>query len=245
MKISVITATYNAAKCLPDLVDSLVSQTDRDFEWVVSDGKSTDSTLEIISGVSDLNVTISSQKDFGIYDALNHAIEISSGDFYIVVGADDILYPNAIADYKSALDPGSADIVTAGIIVAGKIHYPSKKSSWIYGMSTAVSGHAVGCCIRKSLHDRLGLYSRRFPICADQLFVGNVLQVRSKVKVISSVVGVYGDQGISSTDVPGMLSEFFRVQIELGYNRYLQTFLFIVRLVKNIRKFGNDTGSVR
>jgi len=84
---TVITATYNAQNHLPMLIESLRKQSDKEFEWVVADGASDDGTLELLQSIDDLNIVISSQPDFGIYDALNRAIRDSSGKYYIVAGA--------------------------------------------------------------------------------------------------------------------------------------------------------------
>ena len=58
MKITVVTATYNCVSQLPGLLESLRSQTDRDFEWVVADGGSGDGTLELLRAATDLNILI-------------------------------------------------------------------------------------------------------------------------------------------------------------------------------------------
>src|SRR5699024_1576503 len=93
-KLSIITATFNAVEYLPTLIESLRKQQDKDFEWVVADGASTDGTLELLESIDDLNIQITSREDFGIYDALNRGIKACSGEFYLVMGADDVLYPN-------------------------------------------------------------------------------------------------------------------------------------------------------
>lgn len=74
-KDMVNTATCNAAKHLPKLIESLRRQTDKDFEWVIANGASTDGTRELLQSVTDIEIVISSQTDFGIYDALNRAIK--------------------------------------------------------------------------------------------------------------------------------------------------------------------------
>lgn len=89
--LSVVTATYNAVQHLPNLIKSLRDQSDRDFEWVVMDGGSTDGTIELLKLVEDIKIVFKSQKDFGIHDALNRAVKVSSGTYYLVVGADDLL----------------------------------------------------------------------------------------------------------------------------------------------------------
>ncbi|MFZ7337161.1 glycosyltransferase [Comamonas jiangduensis] len=236
MKLSIITATYNAVENLPKLIESLRNQEDKDFEWVVADGASTDGTLELLQSITDLNIKISSQEDFGIYDALNRAIKISNGEFYLVVGADDYFYTNAIRDYKSEIYD-SVDILTATINCGEKkISAKNRGKSWIFGMNDYVSSHAVGCVYRKKLHENFGWYSRKFPIVADQLFTLKAIHGGANVKVINKEVGFYNDSGVSSIDVVGTISELYRVQLTLGRNKLMQTLLLFLRIFKNFKK---------
>ena len=111
--ISIITVTYNAAHVLPGLIDSLRAQTDRGFEWVVVDGASTDGTVELLSESGDVITRWISEPDFGIYHAMNKALQIMTGEYYLVVGADDRLNPDTIAQYRHYAQISGADIVTA------------------------------------------------------------------------------------------------------------------------------------
>ena len=61
-RFSIITPTYNVASVLPRLIASLRQQTDPNFEWIVSDGNSTDATLQLLHCVDDLDVHITSSK---------------------------------------------------------------------------------------------------------------------------------------------------------------------------------------
>ena len=132
-KLSVITATYNVGKFLPRLIKSLQEQVDKDFEWIVSDGASSDKTLEILKNTGGINIKVISGEDFGIYDALNRGIKACNGEFYLVIGADDELYPNAIQDYKKAIE-GGADIITARIDTNnGKIE-PNSGPKWLISL---------------------------------------------------------------------------------------------------------------
>ena len=74
---TIITSTYNAAATLPRLLDSLASQTCRDFNWIVQDGASSDATIQIVEQYRDRlpEVLADSGKDSGIYDAWNKAID--------------------------------------------------------------------------------------------------------------------------------------------------------------------------
>lgn len=234
-KLSVITATYNAMAHLPNLIECLRNQEDKDFEWVVADGASTDGTLELLQSIDDLNLVITSQEDFGIYDALNRGIKESSGEFYLVMGADDLLYPNGIKDYKDAIG-AEVDIVTGWIDTAEGVARPRGKSLWLNGFSCYVSGHSVGAVFRKSLHERVGYYSNKLPIVADQLFVVQAVQSGGAVRTCNVKVGRYGDTGVSARDIAGMISEYYRFQLAVGGGKFLQTVLYVIRLVKNYRR---------
>jgi glycosyltransferase involved in cell wall biosynthesis len=232
--LSIITATYNAACVLPELLASLRAQTDLDFEWVVMDAGSTDGTLSILKEVKDLRLVYRSEPDFGIYDALNKSVRLSSGDYYLVIGADDVLSPDAVANYKSWLAKSKADIVTASIKYGTTTKKFPFSSSWLAGGMAYVTSHAVGSVYRKSLHDQheIGFYSRFYPIAADQLFILRAVKQGATVCVADFYAGRFGDGGISSTDILGTLTEFFRIQMQFEW-RPLQVLLFILRLLKH------------
>ena len=237
--ISIITATYNAKSDLISLIKSLQQQTDKDFEWVVSDGASTDGTQALVSEINDFKVVLNSREDFGIYDALNRGIKISTGDYYLVLGADDYLHPDAIKNFRKNLtisDNKNYDFVSASIMANGKIIRAKSGLGWLYGLGGETSGHSVGLLINKDLHEKYGLYSNKYPICADQKFVLSAVKGGVSINRPNFVSGVYGTTGFSSEDMLGSLTEGFRVKVDVGYNWLNQYLLFTFRLVKNIFK---------
>jgi glycosyltransferase involved in cell wall biosynthesis len=234
VSFTVVTAAYNAEATLPGLIRSLQDQIDSDFEWVVADGGSTDGTLSLLREAScKLPLQLDTRADFGIYDALNRAVSMARGDYYLVVGADDQLNPDAIAKYKQACESSGADLVTAKIDIGGQIVAPRKRREWLYGMAAHVSGHSVGLAIRRSLHDCLGLYSRKFPITADQLFVLNAIHAGAKVHECDFVAGRFGTEGASGGDPFGTLIEYFRTQVVVGHSLWAQLVLVVSRLVRH------------
>lgn len=230
---SIVTATYNAAAVLPNLIKSLQAQTDQDFEWVVADGGSTDGTLELLAeAAKTMRVRVDSQPDFGIYDALNRAVNNASGNYYLVVGADDWLESDAVDHYKKACFESGADLVTASIMLNGRIHKTKERWEWLYGMSAHVSGHSVGVAIRKGLHDKYGMYSRKLPIAADHVFILKAIHGGAKVKVCDFVAGEFCMQGASGGDVLGTPAECMRAQVMVGHNLWLQLILFCLRVIR-------------
>ena len=89
--ISIITATFNSAQTLPTLIASIRAQSDRSFEWIVVDGGSRDDTVALLRDAGDVVTRWISEPDFGIYHALNKALLLAQGSYYLVVGSDDTL----------------------------------------------------------------------------------------------------------------------------------------------------------
>jgi glycosyltransferase involved in cell wall biosynthesis len=232
-KISIVAATYNCVDELPKLVDSLRHQTDKDFEWVVSDGASSDGTLELLQDITDLDIVIISQPDFGIYDALNRAILATSGQYYIVTGSDDCFAFDAISNYRQAIEDLSYPDILAARVHYGNYSFEIKKGpSWLFGCKSFIANHSVGTAFKKELHDRFGLYSKKFPIAADSLFVMQASKKGATRCEGDFVAGEIGTQGISAVDWAGSATELFRVQIIMGSSVIVQTFLLFLRIIK-------------
>ena len=88
MKVSIITATYNSASTIADAIQSVREQTYRDIEHLIIDGASTDDTIEKIQSINN-QIKIISEKDKGIYDAMNKGIKYASGDIIGILNSDD------------------------------------------------------------------------------------------------------------------------------------------------------------
>lgn len=231
-KITILTATLNAGKYLPRLIESLQAQTDRNFEWVVVDGGSLDNTHDIIKSVSELKVRCLIGSDFGIYDALNRGLKVISSGYYLVLGADDALMPDAIREYRAVINETGADIICASVCQDGRIVKPRRGLGWLYGLPGMASSHAVGMVININLHQRYGMYSRKFPIAADQLFIKQVITGGATISRRDFLAGIFSSEGTSGSDPVGLLAEVFRIQLVTERVAIIQIILFGLRLWK-------------
>ncbi len=230
--ISIVTATFNADNQLPGLIESLRAQTDRNFQWIVVDGASTDTTVDLLKASGDIVSTWISEPDFGIYDALNKAICMSTSEYYLVLGADDRLLPDAIAQFRNEALNSGADLVTASILLNGRVSGSKAGRSWWNGMFAYVSGHSVGTLIRRSLHDRFGYYSQRFPVAADMYFIKTAcMSPDIRVHPADFVAGEHGKAGVSSVDKAATFCDCFRVQLETERWKLPQIIIFIAKVI--------------
>ncbi len=228
--ISIVTATYNVANHLPRLIESLRGQIDKNFEWVVADGASTDGTLELLQSITDINIVISSQADFGIYDALNRAIKLSAGDYYVVIGADDVFEPDAIENFSKEIDEIST-VITSPIVIKNKIYKLSLLPVFLSGFRAKICGHSIASLFKKSLHDKYGYYSKKYPIAADYDFMMKLVVNNENIKICDFIVGKFGMGGVSTVDRVGSASEVMRIMISNGYSVPVQVGIFVLRLL--------------
>jgi glycosyltransferase involved in cell wall biosynthesis len=238
--ITLVTATYNAGAHLPNLIESLRAQTNRNFAWIVMDGASQDDTLAVLDTASDVVTLVKSEADFGIYHALNKAIDLACSEYYLVLGADDFLEPTAVDNYCKAALQSNADIVSGAVMVDGVNIRPPAKPIWWRSSPLLVSAHSVGALIRRDLHKELGYYSRRFPIAADTFFFLLVWRAGKRVYRIDKVVGSFGSGGVSGTDILGGLCESFRANAEVRGYLFIHFFLLTLRLLKNASRIRRD-----
>lgn len=92
-RISIITACYNMEKYIERTILSVISQNYPNLEYIIIDGKSTDSTINIIKRYEDKISLIISESDSGMYDAINKGFKYATGEIYAWLNADDIYFP--------------------------------------------------------------------------------------------------------------------------------------------------------
>lgn len=179
-------------------------------------------------------MVVDSQPDFGIYDALNRAVKLASGNYYVVVGADDTLFPETVANYKKACRETGADLITAPYLCREQVVGIGQPAwEWLWGFRAYVTGHAVGLAIRRDLHNKVGEYSRYFPQAADQLFILEAVHQGATVAFRDFVAGRFYEYGTSGRNKLAGITEMYRIQVKLGHSLFVQTLLLFYRLMRH------------
>lgn len=116
-KISIITVCYNSEKTIEDTIQSVINQTYENIEYIIIDGKSSDSTLFIINKYKNNISLIISEKDKGIYDAINKGIDLATGEIIGNLNSDDFYIDNnVIEDVVTQLQQTKAKGLYADLI---------------------------------------------------------------------------------------------------------------------------------
>ena len=96
--LSIITINYNNASGLKQTVDSVVNQSNKNFEYIIIDGNSTDKSKRIIDSLEFENLKWISEEDSGIYNAMNKGLRYATGDVIAFLNADDFYYNNKVIE---------------------------------------------------------------------------------------------------------------------------------------------------
>ena len=101
--ISVLMSVYNGERWLRDSIDSVLSQSEGDFEFIIINDGSTDNTSAVLESYNDERLVIVNQKNMGLTKSLNKGLGVAKGEFVARIDADDICIPNRLYEQKKHL----------------------------------------------------------------------------------------------------------------------------------------------
>lgn len=244
MKISIITITYNSAKTLQRTLESVQSQTYKDIEHVIVDGASADGTKEMIASYAKQrsNVRWISEKDNGIYNALNKGIALATGDIIGFLHSDDVLYaPDSIEQIAAAFQDPKIDVVYGDLQYCreGKIvrswksnvfHPSSLKYGWMPPHPTMY--------VRKEVYQQVGEYDEWFHISADYDMMLRIFQSGYQSHYIPEVLVRMETGGASNKNSKARLSKTQEDYIVLKKNHVGAGYLTVAcKQLRKLRQF--------
>jgi glycosyltransferase involved in cell wall biosynthesis len=235
LRITIITATFNALKTIHCLYESLCGQRYRNFEWVVVDGLSTDGTVEFLKDIEARKdwIRVVSARDFGVYDALNKGLALATGQYYLVAGADDVLATDSLFNYARSIELCPVDVLLAKVVKDGRVvggFHPRR--AWIGPSRVFAGSHSLGMLLKTDLHRRFGPYSNRFPLLADVYFLKRLL--RSNFVTFATadfMAGVFSTGGMTGVNKLQILAENWQIQMLTERLPLLQTLCFIGKVL--------------
>lgn len=177
MKLSIITATYNSAATLVDTIKSVLGQDYKNIEYIIVDGGSTDETLDIIKEYAlrfDGRLKWISEKDKGIYDAMNKGIMMSTGDVVGILNSDDYYTSSdVLSTYVKAFKESDVEAVFGDIhfVREGQsdriARYYSSKIFRPFLLRFGFMPAHPSFYLRRSVYQRAGDYSLDYRIGSD------------------------------------------------------------------------------
>jgi glycosyltransferase involved in cell wall biosynthesis len=199
-KLSIIIPTFNSALTVAETLESVLSQTFTDWEVLVMDGKSIDKTAAIVTSYvhMDERIRLISEKDSGVYDAMNKGITVSKGAFLYFLGSDDVfLNKETLTSLFDRLSP-DVDVFYGNVQFKGSGRIYSGESSIEKLVYQQISICHQAIFYARNVFDRLGNYDLNYHIHADYDF--NIRCFRDEtlqIQFIDQIVAIFNEQGLS------------------------------------------------
>lgn len=192
--ISIITVSFNAEKTIRKTIESVINQTYKNIEYIIIDGESKDNTVNIIK---EFNKSINywcSEKDYGIYDAMNKGLKIANGDFVIFLGADDIFFSDTtLEDIIEKLDDKYVCYGDSYITQIRKIYWGKFNK---YKISIGNICHQAIFYPKKIYKNKE--YQLKYKIYADYVYNIEIFN-KIQFKYLDETISVFNYNGISNT----------------------------------------------
>lgn len=223
VKISVVTVTYNSDKYIKNTLDSILNQQEYLYEYWIIDGGSKDNTIDIVKSYIPSfkgKLKYISEKDNGIYDAMNKGISLSTGNVIGIVNSDDYYNEFTLSKvfdaFSKKTDLGCLFSDAISIDLQGKEIGLLKAS--IDGLKYGMALLHPTCFIRSSVYKKIGLYNTCFKIAADYDFGMRMKNHAIKMKKCSYPLTKFRDGGASVKNQRIGMKDTFMIQKEyLGF----------------------------
>jgi glycosyltransferase involved in cell wall biosynthesis len=251
-KISVVTVCFNSEKTIAETINSVINQDYTNLEYIIVDGKSTDRTLEIINQYRDKINVIISEKDLGLYDAINKGIKIATGDIVGILNSDDLFNGNNVLskinnsfNLRDDIEIIFSDVIFFDDVKKKTVRYYSSKYFkpflFRYGFQPA---HPTFYA-KKYLFDKIGNYDIKYTIASDFdlmsrfLYIHKIKYLYIKDVWVKMLIGGVSTSGIKSVIkinseiIDSCKKNRIHTNIILIYSKYLFKWFSFFKINRN------------
>jgi glycosyltransferase involved in cell wall biosynthesis len=233
--VSIITVVFNGEKYLEETIKSVLNQTYDNIEYIIIDGGSTDSTLDIIRKYEDKIDYWVSEKDKGIYDAMNKGISLCLGSIIGIINADDWYTKDSV---KIIVEQNklysNVDIFFGDMIL---INEETKQNKLLIGslngLNKDMTVNHPTCFVQKALYKEI-LFDTSYKICADYDLILYFFSKNKKFCYVNTIIANMRIGGVSD-NFNLSTNEVYKVQVKY-YGKKKAIYNNIVRKLKRIIK---------
>jgi len=238
-QVTIITVCYNSVKTIEETILSVVNQTYSNIEYIIVDGGSTDGTLNIINKYIDFPIKLISEKDEGIYDAMNKGIQNAKGDLIALLNSDDSYISNESIEEVIRYFDTPETIIASDVIIETKegnklFSINENRKLWIN-----IPYMHTGIFIPKVIYEKYGLFDLKYSIASDIDFIMRLM--KEKVDFISTGIPVVkmSDGGISNTQFEKGRKEYCEIYRKY-YKNHIKGLIGYLYSILEFKAYNND-----
>tara|TARA_B100000401_G_C52761084_1_gene698208 strand:- start:255 stop:1001 length:747 start_codon:yes stop_codon:yes gene_type:complete len=237
-KITIITVVKNSSNTIEKTIKSVLDQGYENLEYIIIDGKSNDGTLSKIEKYKKNISVIISEKDGGIWDAMNKGIKLSKGDIIGFLNSGDVYFPGVLNLVNNYFLKNNLDFLFGTVEKYKLMHgYSPWKVSWSFGFYTS---HSIGFFIKRKRHLEIGFYDESF-LSADLDFFYKMIKnfkLKGKSSKKDEIFGKFESGGFSSkVNYIDHLKDLNQIRIKNNQNMIFVYLLFVLKIIKKPIKF--------
>ncbi len=241
--LTLITVVKNDKKNIRKTIKSIITKKSKFIEYIVIDGKSTDGTAQIVKEYRNNINKIISEKDNGIYDAMNKGIRKARGEYVGFCNSGDFFHKNGIKTIIDKLRVKKLDVLFATIkrnyMGASVIKSGFNLKRLKYNFDFATS-HSTGFFYKRKIHNKIGYYSKDFKCSADYDFYIRLFKIKN-LKIgktnKNNIIGEVKEGGFSSKlTFLEHLNEETKIRLKNKQSLVLILLIYINSIIKNFKK---------
>lgn len=201
--VSIITVVFNGKNHIEQSIQSVLTQTYGNIEYIIIDGASNDGTIDIIKKYEAKIDTFISEKDSGIYNAMNKGLKLAKGDIIAILNADDYYYPETIQLVVDKFEDTKADVVYGNMTklraFSGQEYFKEVKPN-IKLMEQTMPIFHPATFIKKQVYDDVGLFNESYKLSADYDLIYRIYKAGKQFKYINKALTVFRIGGASNVN---------------------------------------------
>jgi len=230
---SIVTVCLNAEAHIAEAIESVLAQSCADYEYLVVDGGSTDGTLGVLGAYEsrvDGRLRWVSERDDGLYDAMNKGLALTRGEYVEFLGADDRLRPGALDAVARALETAPRPD-----IVCGATHVFGPTGTWDEaprrvlrrGLPARVPAGHQSTFVRREVIQAAGGFDQRFRIAADYDLYLRLVEAGRTERLLDEALSEFRLGGVSSRSARATAREYRDVRVAHGANPVVEELVML------------------
>lgn len=231
--ISIIIVTLNAEKYIENTINSILNQDFNSYEIIVIDGQSKDSTLNVLIPFKKRIEKIITEKDEGIYDAMNKGIKNSCGDWLIYLNAGDIFFNNhVLSNVSDSLQINNFDIIYGDYaLYSNDVIEQSSKINKFYFFSHTICHQSA--FIKRTVFKQIGNHDLSYKIISDRDFFTRAYTEKLKFSKINVIICFWDSVGFSSKNHKLYINEVTRFR-KLNFSIFDMVTILFKKAIKKL-----------